>query len=285
MNGLSLSNPDGFQSTPPDAAERLLLMNARTRSRAWIRRLTFRVWPPALSLTIVLTSWEILARATNPLLFAAPTRVAGAFRDLVTTGRMGPALQTTLATLVVGFLISVLSGVALGVLLGRSPTWGRLVEPYINAIYATPRVVIIPLVIMWFGVGFNGRLFIIWIGAVIPIILNTAIGMAYTPPELMEAARSFQVSKTQMIRHVVLPAAVPFVVSGLRIGAERALVGAVIAEIFLSLTGVGGIIQTEAERFRSDRVLAAALVYAVLGWAVISVLGAVENRFVAWRFR
>jgi NitT/TauT family transport system permease protein len=234
-------------------------------------------------LAIVLTGWELLARATNPLLFAAPSRVVTAFGDLINSGRLGPALTTTLSTLVVGFLVSVVSGISLGVLLGRSRTWGRLIEPYVNAIYATPRVVIIPLVIIWFGVGYNGRLFIIWLGAVIPILLNTAIGMAYTPTDLVETARSFQVSKRQMIRHVVLPAAVPFVVSGLRVGAERALVGAVIGEIFLSLTGVGGIIQTESERFRSDTVLAAAAVYAVLGWLVITALGAVENRFIAWK--
>lgn len=242
-----------------------------------------RYWPPAVAVIVVLLVWEVVGRLTNPLLFAPPTRVVTAFGDLVSSGELGTAFLQTLSYLVPGFLISAVSGIAIGVLMGRSETWGRLLEPYVNAIYATPRVVIIPLVILWFGVGYNGRIFIIWIGAVIPIILNTAIGVRYTRVDLVEAARSFLATERQLVRHVVLPGAVPFVVSGLRIGAERALVGAVIAEVFLSLTGVGGIIQTEAERFNTANVLAAASVYAVLGWLTITALGALENHFAVWR--
>lgn len=234
-------------------------------------------------LVLVLGVWEIVGRALDPLLFAPPSRTAEAFWDMVSSGQLGSALLTTLSYLIPGFILSAITGIVIGVLMGRSETWGKLLEPYINAVYATPRVVIIPLVILWFGVGYNGRIFIIWLGAAIPIIISTAVGVRYVSTELIEAARSFQATERQLIRHVILPGAVPFVASGFKIGAERALVGAVIAEVFLSLTGVGGIIQTEAERLNTPAVLAGAFVYAALGWLVMSGLGFVEKKFAVWK--
>lgn len=256
--------------------------SAKRRATARMHALMGRHWPPAVAVFVVLVMWEIIGRSTNPLLFAPPSRVVVAFVDMLTSGRLVTALLTTLSYLVPGFLISAIVGIGVGVLVGRSTTWGRLLDPYIQAIYATPRVVIIPLVILWFGVGYSGRIFIVWLGTVIPIIINTAIGVQYTRPELIEAARSFLATERDLVRHVILPGAVPFVLSGLRVGAERALVGAVIAEVFLSLTGIGGIIQTEAEHFNTSLVLAAATVYAAMGWVSISALGALEKRVSAW---
>lgn len=260
------------------------VVEARSTRRRGTTALS-RYWPPLATVAVVLVVWEIVGRAVDPLLFAPPSLVVSAFGELVASGRLPAAFVQTMSYLIPGFAISVVTGIALGVLIGRSVTWGKLLEPYIDAIYATPRVVIIPLVIVWFGVGYSGRMFIIWLGTVIPIILNTAIGVRYTRADLIETARSFLATERHLVRHVVLPGAVPFVISGLRIGAERALVGAVIAEVFLSLTGIGGIIQTEAERFNTAYVLAAASVYAAFGWIIITALGALENRFAVWRSR
>ena len=240
---------------------------------------------PALAFVVFLLLWEVVGRLTNPILFAPPSRVAGAFVELTASGRLPQALLVTLQSLAAGFVLAVVSGLAIGVLLGLHPTLARVVEPYIDAIYATPRVVIIPLVILWFGVGFEGRLFIIWIGGVVPIILNTAIGVRNARQDLVEVARAYQANDRQLVRHVILPGAVPYVIGGLRIAAGRLLLGVVIAEIFLDLTGVGGLIQTESAYFRTDNMLVGVLVFAVLGILMIGGFDILERKFSAWKGR
>jgi ABC-type nitrate/sulfonate/bicarbonate transport system permease component len=238
---------------------------------------------PGFAFIVFLGVWEVAGRMANPILFAPPSRVADAFVELTVSGRLPSALLVTLQSLAAGFVLSLVAGLAIGVLLGLHPTLARVVEPYIDAIYATPRVVIIPLVILWFGVGFPGRLFIIWIGGVVPIILNTAIGVRNARQDLIEVARSFQATDRQLIRHVILPGAVPYVMGGLRIAAGRLLLGVVIAEIFLDLTGVGGIIQTESAYFRTDNMLVGVTVFGVMGVLMIGAFGVLERRFSSWK--
>jgi ABC-type nitrate/sulfonate/bicarbonate transport system permease component len=240
---------------------------------------------PFIAAVVFFITWEIVGRRTNPILFAPPSRVAESFVELTASGRLPEALVVSLQSLAAGFVLALVSGLVVGVLLGLNPTLARVVEPYIDAIYATPRVVLIPMVILWFGVGFEGRLFIIWIGGVVPIILNTAIGIRNARQDLIEVAKSFEANERQLLWHVILPGAVPYVIGGLRIAAGRLLLGVVIAEIFLDLTGVGGVIQTESAYFRTDNMLVGVLVFAILGVLMIGAFDLLEKRFSAWKGR
>jgi NitT/TauT family transport system permease protein len=238
---------------------------------------------PVLAFVVFLASWEVVGRLVNPVLFAPPSRIAEAFAELTANGRLPQALLVTLQSLALGFLLALVSGLAIGVLLGLYPTLARVVEPYIDAVYATPRVVLIPLVILWFGVGFWGRLFIIWIGGVVPIIINTAIGVRNARQDLVEVARSFGATDRQAVRHVILPGAVPYVLAGLRIAAGRLLLGVVIAEVFLDLTGIGGLIQTESQYFRADNMLVGVIVLALLGILMIAAFDVLERAVSGWK--
>ena len=238
---------------------------------------------PLAALVVFLILWEILGRLTNPILFSPPSRVLVGFGELLETGRLQRAFLITANALVVGFLLSVAVGLPLGLLMGRFKTLSDVLEPYINAVYATPRVVLVPLVILWFGVGYEGRVFLIWIGTVIPIIINTAVGVRNTRKDLVEVAVSFGANEGQLAKHVILPGAVPYITAGLRIAMGRALVGVIVAEIFLDLTGLGGIIQTESAYFRTYRMLAAVVVISLLGTLLISAFGLLERYFSAWK--
>ncbi|TQM11465.1 ABC transporter permease [Pseudonocardia kunmingensis] len=238
---------------------------------------------PLFAFVTFLGMWEVTGRLVDPVLFAPPSRVAEAFGELIADGRLQEALLVTLNSLVLGFFLALASGLAIGVPLGLYPTLARVVEPYIDAVYATPRVVLVPLVILWFGVGFEGRLFIIWIGGVVPIIINTAIGVRNARQDLVEVARSFGAKDPQVVWHVILPGAVPYVIAGLRIAAGRLLLGVVIAEIFLDLTGIGGLIQTESQYFRADNMLAGVIVLAVIGILMIGAFDLVERRVSGWK--
>ncbi len=238
---------------------------------------------PVLAVATFLGAWEVAGRSVDPILFAPPSRVASALWDMTASGRLPRALGITLNTLFVGLFLSILVGIPGGIVLGRRPRLARVIEPYIDAVYATPRVVIIPLVILWFGVGYSGRLFIVWLGTVIPILVNTAIGVRNGRRDLVEVATSFGISQRDLIRHVILPGAVPYVVAGVKIATGRALIGVVIAEIFLDLTGVGGIIQTESAFFRTAPMLAGVVVFGALGTMLLGVTGRLERRFSAWK--
>lgn len=238
---------------------------------------------PALAFLVFILAWEMLGRLTNPILFSPPTRVARGFLELTETGRLQRAFLITMNALSVAFLLSVVVGLPVGLIIGRWKLLAEVMEPYLDAIYATPRVVIVPLIILWFGVGYEGRVFLIWIGTVIPIIINTAIGVRNARPDLIEVATSFGSRETQLAWHVILPGAVPYIMAGLRIAMGRALVGVIVAEIFLDLTGLGGIIQTESAYFRTHRMLAAVIVVAALGTVLIGAFGYLERRFAPWK--
>lgn len=238
---------------------------------------------PILNLALFFTVWEVVGRQIDPILFSPPSRVAGVLIDLVASGELVAATLETLNTLSIGYLLSVAVAIPVGILVALRPTLGRVLDPYLDAIYATPRVVIVPLVILWFGVGYTGRLFLIFLGTVIPILVSTAVGVRDARPDLVEVARSFGASASQIVRHVQLPAAVPFVASGLRIGAERAVVGVVVGEIFLELTGIGGLIQVNAVRFNTAEVLSGVVTIALIGIVFIGILDALEKRVSPWR--
>lgn len=257
---------------PPGPVQRVVAMGTRPT-----------VYFPILALAVFLVGWEIVGSQIDPLLFAPPSSVVGAFAELLTSGALLSATLTTLNALIVGYLLSVAVGIPVGVLMGRRATVGRVLDPYLNAIYATPRVVIVPLIVLWFGVGYSARLFLIFIGTTIPIIVSTAVGIRDSRRDLVDVATSFGAGPKDVVRHVQLPGAVPYVASGLRIAAERAVVGVVIGEIFLELTGLGGLIQISAQSFDVPEVLVAVLMVALIGTTFISGLDVLENRVSAWK--
>ncbi|MDQ3695731.1 MAG: ABC transporter permease [Chloroflexota bacterium] len=238
---------------------------------------------PAAALVVFLIAWELFSRQVDPILFPSPLSVLLAYGPLISSGDLPTAFLTTMQTLTVGFLLSAAVGIGGGILIGRIPLVWAVLDPYIEAIYATPRVVITPLVVVWFGVGDVGRLFLVFIGTFIPILINTAIGVRNARPDLIEVGRSFGASEPELVRHVILPGSIPYVIAGLRIGIGRALIGVVIAEIFLDLTGLGGLIQTDVSYFRVARMIAVVLVLAMIGTILMAAMSKLESKFSAWK--
>lgn len=241
------------------------------------------VYLPILSLVIVMGGWELVGRSINPLLFAPPSAVISMFGELIATGELQAAAKVTMQALFLGYLLAVIVGIPFGVLMGALPRFGDILQPYLYAIFATPRVVVVPLIIVWFGIGFEARLFLVFFWTAIAISVNTAQGVRHARPDLVEVARSFQASRVQMARHVLIPGAVPFVISGLRIGAERAIVGVIIGEMFLQIVGLGGIITTASSELLPAKMLCAVAVIAILGTIIVTALDLLEKRFQIWR--
>lgn len=241
------------------------------------------VYLPILSLLAVFGGWELVGRSINPLLFSPPSIVVGQFGELISSGELQAAAKITMQALFLGYFLAVVIGIPFGIVMGVWSRLGDILQPYLYAIFSTPRVVVVPLIVVWFGIGFEARLFLVFFWSAIAISVNTAQGVRHARPDLVEVAHSFRVSRVQLARHVLIPGAIPFVLAGLRIGAERAIVGVIIGEMFLQIVGLGGIITEGSADLEPAKMLCAVVVIAVMGTIIITALDAIERRFQNWK--
>jgi ABC-type nitrate/sulfonate/bicarbonate transport system permease component len=182
-----------------------------------------------------------------------------------------------------GYALAALSGVVLGVLMGGFPRFGATLDIYVNALNATPRVAFVPLIIVWFGLGMQAKIVVVWFMAAFPILLNTYAGVLNTDAELIEAARSFGASSRQVFRTIMLPSAVPYIITGLRLGGASAMLGTVVAELYTALSGLGYLIAQYGGSFQTARYFAPVLVLAMMGVLVSQGLKVLERRLAQWR--
>jgi len=242
-----------------------------------------RYWLPLLSLAVVLGGWELVGRSIDPLLFSPPSVVLDQFGELIASGELQRAAQITMKALFLGYALAVITGIPFGILMGAVPRLGDILQPYLYAIFSTPRVVVVPLIVVWFGIGFEARLFLVFFWSAIAISVNTAQGVRHARPDLVEVARSYRADRVQLARHVLIPGAIPFVVAGLRIGAERAIVGVIIGEMFLQIVGLGGVITKGSEQLLPAKMLCAVVVIALMGTILVTALDMLERRFQNWK--
>jgi len=230
----------------------------------------------------LLIAWQVIASRMNPILLPTPLDVARAFVQLVSTGELGRAVMISLLDLVAGFSLAVVIGVFLGFLMGRSSTADRLIMPYLNLLNSTPLVALIPLIIIWFGLEFKARLVFVFLLSVWSILLNSYVGVKTTGGLLREVSRVFGLSEAQFIRWVALPHALPYIFAGLRVGLGRAIIGVLISQMQMRLTGLGGLVISYGNRFQTAHLLAGVAVSSLFGVLSIGMLGVVQNRYFPW---
>ena len=239
----------------------------------------------ATSIVVLLAAWEILGRQ-DPTTASYPSEVAAAFVDMTAgDGALLEALSATLQGMAVGFVVSAVLGIGIGFAMGRIKIVAGLLEPYINAIYATPRIALIPLLVLWFGIGFELRVTVAVLSAIFPIILNTYVGASTVDRGLTDAGRSLNASNFQLLRTVVFPASLPFVVTGLRIGGFRALVGVIVAEMTASIVGTGQLLITYGRYLQVSHLVAVILTLGVIGVLFTYLMGVAERYAMPWSRR
>jgi len=231
----------------------------------------------------LLLIWWWFSASVSPLLYPSPAAVVNAFFEMLVTGELWRATMSTALTFSIGLGLGVIVGISAGLLVAESPLAGSIVNPIATAVYAIPVIVMVPLIIIWFGVDVFGRIFVVFLGTVIPMYLNSEAGFRSARRDLVEVARSFGAGRTTLLREVVIPGAVPFIMTGLKISVGRALGSVVVAEIFLDLSGLGGLIQTSVGLLRVDKMIAATLVLAIAGALLMYATTRLEERFDAWR--
>ncbi|HWP33966.1 MAG TPA: ABC transporter permease [Thermodesulfobacteriota bacterium] len=237
------------------------------------------------SLAVVLTAWELYGRSVNPILFTYPTAIAQAFAELVASGELQHYLLQSLQVLALSLLFSILVGIPLGVLIGRSTTVELATDLYINALYATPMVALVPLVVLWFGFGLVAKVVIVFLFMLFPILINTQQGVKSVDRGLLEVARAFCSTERQLWADVILPSALPFITAGLRLAIGRGLVGMVVAEFYTSIAGLGYMIVRYANAFETAKLFVPIVVLMAMGVLLVHGAKVLELRLAPWRRR
>ena len=237
-----------------------------------------------LSLIVVGLAWEAVGRTGRwPLIIAPISDIWTKFLQLAVTGELGRHVLVSLNEFFVGFAVAAVVGVALGIAIATSPIVKDFVDPWVSAVYATPTVALAPLFIFVFGIDAPSKMAVVFLLAVFPIVINTSTGIRSTDRIYIEAARSFSANRAQIFSKVLIPAALPFIVAGLRLGIGRGLVGVVVGEFIGARAGLGFLIFRSSQSFQIDAMWAGVFLLAGTGVVTVMVLERVERRLAPWR--
>ncbi len=242
----------------------------------------------AIGATAVLTflaAWEAVSRSgwVNPLFISSPSSIARATAALWATGELTRHVTVSGLEFLLGYTLAAAAGIPVGLAAGWYRRLRFAIEPFLSALYATPRVALVPLVILWLGLGLWSKAALVFLGAFFPICLTTLAGVQSVSHQHIMVARSFRATDPQIFRTVVLPSAVPFVLAGLRLGVGRALVGVVVAELYAATAGIGYLITIAGTTFQTDRLFVGIMVLAAFGVFFDVVLSQAERRVQRWR--
>lgn len=228
--------------------------------------------------------WELFARTgwVRPLFISSPSRIWEAAVWLSAHGLWHDLFVST-GEFVSGMALAVGVGLLAGVLLGWYPSLSAAFDPFVSALYSTPRVAFLPLLILWLGIGLASKVAVVFLGAVFPILVSTISGVRAVDPDLLTAARAFGANDRQIFRTLALPSSVPFLIAGLQLGVGRGLVGVVVGEFLASQAGIGHMMNVAAATFQTDKTFVGILILAASGTLISIGLRRLERRFDRWR--
>ncbi|MFQ6135372.1 MAG: ABC transporter permease [Nitrososphaerales archaeon] len=236
-----------------------------------------------LLLAALLIGWEIIGRVLGRMFLPPPSSIVSAAVDLVSTGVIVDATAFSLMVFFSGYGLAILIALPLSLLMGRFKRIGDTLDVYLDIFNAMPRLALIPLIIVWFGLGFQAKMVMVFLVAVFPIIIATYAGVSNVDKGLMEAGRAFGSKESQLFTMVMLPASVPYIIAGLRLGAARGILGIIMAEFFTAATGLGGLIITYGNTFQVEKFFVAIVVLAGFGASMSETLKRLEKYFAPWR--
>ena len=260
--------------------------SAQTRRRR--KGLLSRYWMSLVGLLAVLVflgawQWAAATNVIDPLFTSSPSRIWRALANLVSTGQLWPNIWISGQEFLIGFGLSIVVAIPLGILIG----WYRPVEavfnPFVSFLNSVPRIALLPLLIIWVGIGMQLKIAVVFLSAVIAILINTIAGIKALDPQLIMMAKSFEASDFKIFRRIALPGSVPYILSGIRLGLGHALVGVVVGELYAANAGVGHLISVAGNTFQTDLVFAGVVIIAVFGLVFTWLISKLEQHFQSWR--
>jgi ABC-type nitrate/sulfonate/bicarbonate transport system permease component len=227
--------------------------------------------------------WEVTGRAMDSTLIPPLSQIGAAWWKLLSSGKLLSNLSMSLTTLVTGFCLAVLIGVVVGLLMGRFRAVEHFLDLYVNALMSAPSTAFVPVLILWFGLGVESRVAVVFLFAVFVIIINTMTGVKQVDTVLVEMARSFGAREKEIFFMIILPAALPAIMSGLRLGMGRAVKGMVTAEMLLTLTGIGAMIMQYGSSFATDSLFAVIFTVLLIALLTMKAVQWLDRRLTGWK--
>jgi NitT/TauT family transport system permease protein len=235
------------------------------------------------SVALLVLVWEWFGRDINPVFGSYPSAIAVAFWDLAWSGKLGAAMSESLQPFAAGYGLAILIGVPLGLVIGRYRIAEAALGIYVTAGYAMPLVALVPLLVLWLGLGFAVKAAVVFLMSVFPICINTWLGVTAVPKSLIEVGKSFVAPDTVILRRIILPATLPYIMAGIRLAVGRAVVAMVIAEFFTTISGLGAIIINAANSFDTATMFVPIVLLMVMAIGLNGLIGLVERRVAPWQ--
>jgi NitT/TauT family transport system permease protein len=235
------------------------------------------------SVAVFFVIWEYYGRRMDPIFMAPPSAIFEAAVTLIQSGALEKAMVQTLWPFAVGMALTVIVGILLGIVMAQWRTLEYVLDPFINALYAIPRIALVPLIILWAGLEFAGKVTILVSVAIFPITVNTYAGIRDVRGSMLEIGRAYGASEWQIFWKIVLPAAVPFIMAGVRLAVGLAIIGIIVAEFFTAISGLGGMIVEYANVFATAKLFVPIIVIALIGVILTELVMWLERRMSRWR--
>lgn len=219
----------------------------------------------------------------NPIFIGSPTGVVGALKSMVEDGSLASNGAVTAKHFVIGYALGMIAGIAFGTAIGWYGRLGAALQPLLSALYSTPKVAIFPLFIIWLGIGSSSKILIVFLDVFFQVMFNTAAGVRSVDRGLVRVARAYGAGDWRLFKDVAIPGAVPFVITGLRLGVGSGVIGVIFAELYIGNDGLGFVIAQAGQTFQTDRLLAAVVVVVVTSVVLMSLLRLIERHIDNWR--
>ena len=277
MSTIGESLPDPERALSDDKARAERAAGAR-RTRRMLLNLAIRL----VSITIFLALWELAGRDIDPILFATPSQVAVAAVGMLGSGELWTYLYPSLVVLLYGFSLAVIFGITIGLLLARFWVLDVALNVYITFLYSIPSVALVPLIVLWAGYEQTAKVIILFMFAFFPMVINTYQGVKAVDPKLVEVGRAFRCNEGQLWTNIVIPASLPFIVTGLRLALGRGLIGMVLADLYTALSGVGYLIARTAATYQVAKMFVPIVTLGLLGVTLTALLRLAEKYVAPW---
>ena len=237
------------------------------------------------AILIFIGAWEGASRAgwLDPLFASSPSLIVEKLASMIADGSIWPHVLASANIAALGFGLSVLVGVPMGLFMGRSLAFRSTIEPFVTALNASPQVAFLPLLIIWLGIGIASKVALVFLGSFIIMVINTETGVAQVDRRLIETARSFMANERQILVKVILPSALPYIIAGMRLGVGRTLVMVVVAEIYAATKGLGYLIFQAGGLYDTAQVFVGVVILAGAGILFNSFLRWLEKRLAPWQ--
>ncbi len=270
--------PSGTMNKPGRlGAQELAHTNSMQGAGARPLRISIGAWRVVVGLLLI-AIWTIVAYYFGDNFIPSPIETARAAVRITADGAIPSALGSTLIVFLAGYILSIIVAIPLGLFMGGFRIFGAALEPYMDALSAMPRVSFIPLIIIFLGLGYEAKICVVFLGAMMPILINTYTGVLNSDADLIEMARASGASEMQIFRMIMLPGALPYIIAGMRVGAGLALINTVVAELYTAVQGLGGLLSVYGNTFRMAPYFVVVILLAIIGLATMRTLKALERR-------